>query len=111
MIEDETLSLQIKILDDGFIKARRKDGRRLSEADKSEVRKWADSLPGTIAEDILKIFPGARILREARPCKYCSAMTKRDLPEKYRRGKVIERIEPNGKRVLPCHYCGRRQKG
>ena len=108
MIEDETLSLQIKILDDGFIKARRKDGRRLSEADKSEVRKWADSLPGTIAEDILKIFPGARILTEARPCKHCSAMTKRDLPERYRRGKIIERIWPDGRREWFCSYCGRK---
>jgi hypothetical protein len=62
MIEGETLFLQIKVLDDGLIKARRKDGRRMSEEDRREVTKWVDSLPGIDVEDVLRIFPGARLV-------------------------------------------------
>jgi len=60
MKEGETLMLQIKVLDDGLIKARRKDGRKLSKEDWREVTEWVDSQPGITVDDVLRIFPGAR---------------------------------------------------
>jgi len=62
MREVETLLLEIKILDDGAIRARRKDGKRLTEEDKAEARRVADSLPGITIDDVLRVFPGARVV-------------------------------------------------
>ena len=62
MREVETLFLEIRVLDDGAIRARRKDRKRLTEADKAEARKVADSLPGITIDDLLRIFPGARVV-------------------------------------------------
>ena len=65
MKEGETLMLQIKLLDDGLIKARRKDGRKLSDEDWQEVTSWVDSQPGITVDDVLRIFPGARVVSKA----------------------------------------------
>jgi hypothetical protein len=64
MREVETLLLEIKILDDGAIRARRKDGKRLTEDDKAEARRVADSLPGITIYDVLRIIPGARVVNK-----------------------------------------------
>jgi hypothetical protein len=61
MKEGETLMLQIKVLDDGLIKARRRDGRKLNQEDWREVNKWVDSSPGITVDDVLRVFPGARV--------------------------------------------------
>ena len=61
MKQGQTLLLEIKVLDDGLIRARRKDRRPLTEADRKEARRLADSLPGITVEDVLRIFPGARV--------------------------------------------------
>ena len=62
MKEGETLMLQIKVLDDGLIKARRKDGRKLSDEDWQEVTSWVDSQPGITVDDVLRVFPVARVV-------------------------------------------------
>jgi hypothetical protein len=62
MKECETLMLQIKVLDDGLIKARRKDGRKLNQKDWQEVTEWVDSQPGITVNDVLRLFPGARVV-------------------------------------------------
>src|SRR5262245_49990691 len=58
----ETLFLEIKVLDDGAIRARRKDRNPLTDTDREEVRRVADSLPGATADDALRILPGAKVL-------------------------------------------------
>jgi len=65
MKEGETLMLQIKVLDDGLIKARRKDGRKLSQEDWREVTTWVDTTPGITVDDVLRVFPGARVLSKS----------------------------------------------
>jgi hypothetical protein len=39
----ETLLLEMRVLDDGLVQARRKDRKPLTEEDKREVDQWADS--------------------------------------------------------------------
>jgi hypothetical protein len=60
----ETIFLEMRVLDDGFIQARRKDRKPLTEADKREVEQWADSSPGIAVDDVLRVFPGARIISQ-----------------------------------------------
>jgi hypothetical protein len=62
MKQVETLFLEIKVYDDGAIRARRKDGRRLNEEDKAEARRVANSLPGVTLDDVLRLFPAARLV-------------------------------------------------
>jgi len=62
MREVETLFLEIKILDDGAIRARRKDGKRLTDEDRAEARQVADSLPGINVDDVFRVFPGAKVI-------------------------------------------------
>ena len=57
MKEAETLFLEIKVYDDGLIRARRKDRKPLTDADRVEARRVADSLPGITVDDVLRIFP------------------------------------------------------
>jgi len=57
----ETLLLEIKVLDDGAVIARRKDGRPLTDQDREEARKTADVLPGIAAVDVFRVFPGAKV--------------------------------------------------
>jgi hypothetical protein len=62
MKQTETLLLEIKVLDDGQIMARRKDRKPLTDDDRAEARHLADSLPGISVDDVLRIFPGARVV-------------------------------------------------
>jgi hypothetical protein len=62
MKQAETLLLEIKVLDDGAVRARRKDGKPLTDEDRAEARKVADSLPGITVDDVLRVFPGARVV-------------------------------------------------
>jgi DNA-binding Lrp family transcriptional regulator len=57
----ETLLLEIRVLDDGFIQARRKDRRPLTDQDQQEAIKWVDSTPGVTMDQVLRVFPGARV--------------------------------------------------
>jgi len=61
MKEVETLFLEVKVLDDGAIRARRKDRKPLTDEDRAEARRVADSLPGIKVDDVLRVFPGARV--------------------------------------------------
>jgi len=62
MKEVETLFLEVKVLDDGAIRARRKDRKPLTDEDRAEARRVADSLPGITVDDVLRVFPGARVI-------------------------------------------------
>jgi hypothetical protein len=62
MKEIETLFLEIKILDDGALRARRKDRKPLTDEDRAEARQVADSLPGITVEDVMRVWPGARVV-------------------------------------------------
>ena len=55
----ETQSLEVRVLDDGFIQARRTDRKALTDADYEEAIRVADSLRGIMVDDVLRIFPGA----------------------------------------------------
>jgi hypothetical protein len=59
----ETLFLEVKVLDDGAVIARRKDGQRLTDSDREDARRLADSLPGITVEDVFRVFPGARVVK------------------------------------------------
>ena len=62
MKEVDTLFLEIKVLDDGAIRARRKDRKPLTDEDRAEARRVADSLPGIMVDDVLRVFPGATVV-------------------------------------------------
>ncbi len=64
MREIETLLLEIKVLDDGALRARRKDRKPLTDEDRAEARRVADSLPGITVDDVLRVFPGARVVSQ-----------------------------------------------
>ena len=57
----ETLLLEIRVLDDGFIQARRKDRRPPTDQDQQEAIKWVDSTPGVTMDQVLRVFPGALV--------------------------------------------------
>ena len=58
----ETLLLKMEVLDDGLVRACRKDGQKLKEEDWCEVAKWVDSSPGITIADVLRIFSGAKVV-------------------------------------------------
>jgi hypothetical protein len=62
MKEVETLLLKIKVLDDGALRARRKDGKPMTEKDRAEARQVADSLPGITVDDVMRVWPGAKVV-------------------------------------------------
>jgi hypothetical protein len=62
MREIETLFLEIRVLDDGALRARRKDRKPLTAADREEARRVADSLPGITVDDVLRVFPGVKVV-------------------------------------------------
>jgi hypothetical protein len=62
MKEVETLLRDIKVLDDGLIRARRKDRKPFTTADREEARQLADSLPGITVDDVLRIFLGGKVM-------------------------------------------------
>ena len=60
----ENLMLQVKVLDDGAIQARRTDGKQLTQQDMREARSLANSSPGITVADVMKIFPGAKVIAQ-----------------------------------------------
>jgi hypothetical protein len=62
MREIETLLLEIRVLDDGALRARRKDRKPLTDEDRAEARQLADSSPGITVNDALRVFPGAKVV-------------------------------------------------
>jgi len=59
----ETLLLEVKVLDDGAVIARRKDGKRMTDKDREEARALADRTPGITIEDVFRVFgSGCRIV-------------------------------------------------
>ena len=62
MREIETLFLEIRVLDDGALRARRKDRKPLTTADREEARQVANSLPGITVGDVMRVWPGARVV-------------------------------------------------
>jgi hypothetical protein len=58
----ETLWLEIRVLGDGVIQARRKDMHPLTETDHRDAIKWIDSTRGITATDVLRVIPGAIVL-------------------------------------------------
>ena len=57
----ETLLVRVRVLDDGELMACRKDRKPLTDEDRAEARRRADSLPGITVEDVLRVFPGSRV--------------------------------------------------
>jgi uncharacterized protein with PIN domain len=110
-------NIEVKILSSGKAAARRKDGLPLTEADHALARQLADNLnmpsqkPGITVADVLRVFPGSRIVEQPidqpKPscCPHCD---KDSVPASCRGGKVIQRVEADGTRCWACHYCGRR---
>ena len=59
----EDLLREVKVLDDGAVFVRRKDKRPLNPIDYQEALRLADSEPGITVADVLRVFPGAKVLR------------------------------------------------
>ena len=60
----ETAMLEIRVLDDGLAQVRRKDRRPLTASDIEEARRMADNLPGITVADVLRIFPGSKVVTQ-----------------------------------------------
>ncbi len=111
--------LEVRILPSGKVIARRKDRLPLTDTDRLVARQLADDLrekskqPGISVADVLRIFPGARIIAqptdEPKPT-CCSHCDKESIPRWRRGGKIIQRMELDGGPLWACHYCGRRSK-
>jgi hypothetical protein len=70
--------LEVRKLPDGCIQARRIDGERLTDEDKREVLKLADAMSGITVADVLRVFPGARVLT---PEEAAALMAANGLPQ------------------------------
>lgn len=57
----ENLLYDVKVLDDGAVYVRRKDRRPLAPDDLKEACRLADSQPGITVNDVLRLFPGAKV--------------------------------------------------
>lgn len=64
------------------------------------------SYSGITVQDVLDLFPGARIVAENKPqlCGHCS---KDNVPEWRRGGNIVPRTWPDGRAEWCCHFCGR----
>jgi hypothetical protein len=56
--------IEIKITPEGKLFARRLDGASLTAEDKEHARRLANNMPGITVSDVLRIFPGARVLTQ-----------------------------------------------
>ncbi|HEX9271927.1 MAG TPA: hypothetical protein VGA01_06915 [Candidatus Binatia bacterium] len=61
----EDVLLEVKVLDDDAVLARRKDRKPMAPADYKEALRMADSLPGITVNDVLRVFPGARVISKS----------------------------------------------
>ena len=81
-------------------------GRKLTNEDRREVEKWADCSPGITVDNVLRVFPGAKVIyltdeRKTDVCKRCGAN---------RYAKIVRRTWRNGRSHWMCHRCGREVK-
>jgi hypothetical protein len=60
----ETLFLEIQVSDDGLEQVRRKDRKPLTNEDFKEARRFLDNLPGITVNDVLRVFPGAKVVNQ-----------------------------------------------
>jgi hypothetical protein len=69
----ETATLELKLYDDGLLRGRRKDRQPLTEEDKAEAWRLADTPPPAITvADILSAFPGSKVVvKPGPPCRAC----------------------------------------
>lgn len=72
------LYLEVRKLPDGRAQARRRDGRPLTDQDRKAARRLADSMPGVTVNDVLRLFPGARVLS---PEEVAALMAANGLPQ------------------------------
>src|SRR5687767_5844107 len=79
---------------DGELRARRTDGKPLTDADREEVKRFAKQ-PGIDVETALGVFGGMVVHPDIR-CRHCGSG-----------GKIVEAVYPDGQKKLICHYCGR----
>ena len=60
----QTLFHEIEVFENGDMCARCKDKRPLTDQDWQDVHKWVDSASGITAKDVLRLFPGAKVIQE-----------------------------------------------
>jgi len=72
------------------------------------MTEFARLLSDAVAE-VLRVFPGAKIVATDKPL-FCVHCKKDYVPALRRGGKIIPRIEADGRHVWGCHYCGREAK-
>ncbi len=58
------------------------------------------------AADVLRVFPGARVVAENKPisCRHCE---EKSVPGWRKGGKIVRRTRGGGSHVWACHFCGR----
>ena len=55
-------AVEVKKGTDGTVFARRLDRKPLTDADRQAACRLVDALPGITVADVLRVFPGARVL-------------------------------------------------
>ena len=70
--------LEVRKLPDGRAQARRRDGQPLTDQDRQNARRLADALLGVTPADVLRVFPGARVLS---PAEAAALMAANGLPQ------------------------------
>ncbi len=69
-LQMDFFKLAAKVYDNGQVRARRKDRKPLTDEDRDDACRLADSLPGITVRDVLRIFAGVKPweagLRDAR---------------------------------------------
>ncbi len=60
----ENLLLEVKVLDDGAVLARRKDRKPATADDLEQARRLADTQPGITVHDVVRVFPGAKVAQK-----------------------------------------------
>ena len=58
----EDILREVKVLDDGAVYVRRKDNKPLTPDDYKAALRLADSEPGIAVADVLRVFPGAKVI-------------------------------------------------
>ena len=60
----ETKMIEVKVLDDGAVMVRRRDGRPVTHDDMKAGLHLADSAPGITEHDVLRVFGGGTAIRQ-----------------------------------------------
>jgi hypothetical protein len=109
MITGETEIIEMRVLDDGLVQARRKDRREMTPGDWREAYRLAGIDARVTATRAMAIFPGAKIVAETKP-RFCRRCSVNHVPAWRRGGKIVERAWPDGRREWACSYCGRQSE-